>query len=58
MPLLFIQEGPPNTISYLILGYAIMGAIGLGYVISLVLRQRGLQRDLDVVERLRRGDDE
>lgn len=46
----------PDTVSYLILGYAIIGAIGLGYVLSLVFRQRGLKRDLDVIERLQRDD--
>lgn len=43
---------PPDTIPYLILGYVIMGGIGLVYVLSLALRQRKLKRDLDVLERL------
>lgn len=56
MLLPFIQDATPNTVSYLILGYVIMGVVGLGYVLSLVLRQRGLKRDLEVIERLQ--DDE
>jgi hypothetical protein len=53
----FLQETPPDTVSYLILGYVIIGAVGLGYVLSLVLRQRGLKRDLDVIERLSHDDE-
>ncbi len=51
-------QAPPNTISYLIVGYAIIGGIGLLYVLSLLLRQRSLKRDLDVIERLYLDDDE
>ncbi len=46
----------PNTIPYLILGYVIIGGVGLGYVLSLVIRQRRLKRDLDVLERLMRDE--
>lgn len=42
----------PDTVSYLILGYAIIGAIGLIYAVSLVLRQRNLERDLEIMEQL------
>jgi hypothetical protein len=45
-------QTPPDTIGYLIVGYAIIGGIGLLYVLSLLLRQRSLKRDLDVIERL------
>jgi hypothetical protein len=51
-------QAPPNTISYLIIGYAIIGGIGLLYALSLLLRQRSLKRDLDVIERLYFDDDE
>ncbi len=55
---LLLQSGPPDTTSYLILGYAIIGGIGLVYVASLLLRQRNLMRDLDLIERLESGDDD
>jgi hypothetical protein len=42
----------PDTIPYLILGYVIIGGVGLAYVLSLVYRQRRLKHDLDVLERL------
>ena len=55
---LFIQSSTPNTVSYLILGYVIIGAIGLGYVISLVIRQRNLKRDLEMLRRLQEEEKE
>ena len=50
--LLFLQNPTPDTVSYMVLGYVLIGAIGLGYVLSLVMRLRNFKRDLDVVERL------
>jgi hypothetical protein len=53
MTFLFSQPDPtPDTIPYLILGYVIIGGVGLAYVLSLVIRQRRLKHDLDVLERL------
>lgn len=57
LPLLF-QAPTPDTTGYLIVGYVIMGGIGLLYVASLLLRQRGLHRDLEVIERLHLDEDE
>lgn len=51
--LTLIQNTTPDTINYLILGYVLIGGTGLVYVASLLLRQRNLKRDLDVIERLR-----
>jgi hypothetical protein len=51
MPLLdaLFQSSTPDTISYMILGYAIIGGVGLLYVVSLALRQRNLKRDIEVL---------
>lgn len=49
---LLFQSAPPDTIPYLIVGYAIIGGIGLLYALSLVVRQRNLRRDLETIERL------
>ena len=57
MPLMFLQE-TPNTVGYLILGYVIICGVGLGYVLSIWLRQRSLKRDLEVIERLQNGDED
>ena len=51
------QNPTPNTISYLILGYVIIGAVGLGYVITLLIRQNNLRRDLEMLKRLQEEDD-
>ena len=52
-----LLDEPPDTVSYLILGYVIIGVVGLGYVITLVVRQRNLRRDLDVLEKLDKDDE-
>lgn len=52
MPLMFLQDATPNTVPFLILGYVIICGVGLGYVLTLWFRQRGLKRDLEVIERL------
>jgi hypothetical protein len=55
---LLLLAPPPDTTSYLILGYVIIGGVGLLYVITLIVRQRNLKRDLDVIERLENADDD
>jgi hypothetical protein len=57
MLLMFFQE-TPDTVNYLILGYVIIGGVGLGYVLTMWLRQRNLKRDLEVIERLQKDDEE
>lgn len=52
-----LLEEPPDTVAYLILGYVIIAVVGLGYVITLVVRQRNLRRDLDVLDRLDKDDE-
>lgn len=49
---MFLQSGTIDSTPYLILGYVIIGGVGLGYVLTLWFRQRGLKRDLEVIERL------
>ena len=45
-----LQEGPANTTSYMIAGYAVIFGVMLIYLISLLVRQRNLQKDLEVLE--------
>jgi len=45
-------EAPPDTARYMVAGYAIAVLVMLGYAISLYLRERRLQRDLDDLEDL------
>jgi hypothetical protein len=52
------QNPTPNTVSYLIIGYVIIGAVGLGYIVSLLIRQGNLRRDLEMLKRLQEEDDQ
>lgn len=47
-----LQEGPANTTSYMIAGYAVIFGVMLIYLISLLVRQRNLQKDLEVLEEI------
>jgi hypothetical protein len=57
MPVLLFETATPDTAPYLLLGYVIIGGVGLIYVISLLVRQRNLKRDLDIIERLQRDEE-
>ncbi len=43
----------PDTFSYLLLGLAVVATIAVGFIGSMVLRYRSLQKDLQVMEQLR-----
>ena len=47
-----LQEGPANTTSFMIAGYTIIFGVMLLYLISLLVRQRNLQKDLEVLEEI------
>lgn len=55
-----LQTGvdPNNFNNYLMLGYFVMAVISLVYIVSLALRQRNLQQDLQLMERLLQDDEE
>ena len=48
----------PNFFNgYLILGYVVMGLIGLGYIVSLAIRQQNLQRDIRLMQQILQDDE-
>ena len=49
---MMLQEGPAQTTNYMIFGYAVIFGALLIYVISLYLRQRNLERDLELMKEL------
>jgi hypothetical protein len=49
---MFFQEATPDTSGYMIAGYAVFFIISAIYLISLSLRNRSLQRDLETLETL------
>lgn len=59
MPVLQTSVGDPNHFNnFLVLGYTVMGLIVLGYVITLFVRQRNLQKDLQLMNQLLQEDEE
>ncbi len=46
----FLQEGPPDTTLYMLLGYGVIFAVILVYVISLMVRARNVDRDMALLE--------
>jgi hypothetical protein len=48
-----LQEAPADTTSYMIAGYAVIFGVMLLYLISLLVRQRNLQKDLEVLEEIK-----
>ena len=43
---LFLQQGPANTTTYMIAGYAVIFIVMLVYMASLAIRRRNLNQDL------------
>ncbi len=49
---MLFQEAIPNTTNYMILGYAVIFTVMFIYLVSLVIRQRNLKQDLDLLKEL------
>jgi TRAP-type C4-dicarboxylate transport system permease small subunit len=56
MMLFLQQQGPANTLSYMILGYAVIFGVILIYLASLAIRSRNLRQDLEVLKDLEEKD--
>ncbi len=50
--MIFLQQGPPDTTSYMIFGYVVIFGTMFLYLASLILRSRNLQRDSEILEDL------
>jgi predicted MFS family arabinose efflux permease len=48
----FLQNATPDTVSYMLLGYGLMGAVAVFYVGSIIVRRRNYMRDIIVLEDL------
>lgn len=53
-----ITADPDKFNGFLLLGYGIMWLIVMIYIASLALRQRNLQRDIELMEQILQEDDE
>lgn len=47
-----LAQGPIETTNYMIAGYAVIFGVMAIYLVSLVVRRRNLERDLEVLEDL------
>jgi CcmD family protein len=47
-----LQEGPPDTMDFMILGYAVIFVVMGIYIFSLFSRRRKLDRDLKSLEEM------
>jgi len=47
-----LQVGPADTTSYMIAGFAVIFGVMSLYVLSLVVRKRNLEKDLEVLTEL------
>ncbi len=54
---ILLQIDPNLTNDYLILGYVVMGLIALAYIVSLLSRQRNIQKDMELMEQLLEEDE-
>ena len=49
---MFLLDPTPDTSGYMLAGYAVFFIVSAIYLISLVIRNRNLQRDLDLLEEM------
>jgi hypothetical protein len=52
---MFFQEAPADTTTYMIAGFVVIFGVMLLYLISLYIRKRNLENDLEVLEELDQG---
>ena len=50
--MIYLQDAPANTTTYMIAGYTVIFGIMLIYLISLIVRRRNLQQDAEMLELL------
>ncbi len=56
MLLLPLLDHTPNTVNYMLAGYAVLLGLPILYVVSLVVRRRNLERDQAALESLERDE--
>ena len=50
-----LQQGPAETAVYMVAGFAVIFGMLLIYLVSLVMRRRNLEKDLEVVQEIEQG---
>jgi len=54
---MLFDEGPANTLNYMIAGYAVFFTAMIFYLASLLMRYRNLKQDLEVLEEIELHDE-
>ena len=54
---MLFDEGPANTINYMIAGYAVFFIAMFFYLASLLMRYRNLKQDLEVLQEIEQRDE-
>lgn len=49
---MFLQQGPADTVNYMIMGFSVILGSMVLYVLSLILRVRSLRQDQAVLDEL------
>lgn len=50
--LYLLQQGPADTLDFMIAGYVVIFSVMLIYLVSLIVRRRNLQRDLEILKEI------
>lgn len=58
MPIHLLLQDTPNTVNYLIAGYAILISLPILYVITWAVRRRNLEKDLELIQSLQAEEQE
>ena len=51
---MLLQSATPETFNYMLMGYAVFFGLPLLFILSLWWRQRNVEKDLEVLEELKR----
>ena len=51
-------EGPANTVNYMIAGYTVFFTVMILYLASLLVRNRNLKQDLEVLQEVEQRDEQ
>ena len=46
------QQAPAETTRYMIAGYSVIFTVILGYIVSIIIRRRNLERDVEMLKEL------
>jgi hypothetical protein len=54
---MLFQEATPDTLNYMLLGFAVLLGVPLLYILTFFIRRRNLERDLRLIESLKEDND-